>query len=72
MYVSVDTMGCVYLDVDMCCEMDATSTHEMITITAEEHSGLKNVMTEVDSIQWKAPDGIVHGTTSGESQSYEG
>ena len=38
--VSVDTMDCVYLDV-----------HEVIVMTAEEYSDLKNVTTKVESVQ---------------------
>ena len=67
--VSVFT-GCVYLVVDKSGEMHATTVHEIIAMTAEEHPDLKNVTTEVESIQqWKAnllPVRIVYGTKSGE------
>ena len=51
MAVSVDTMDCAYLNVDICGEMKATTTHEIIAMTAEEYSDLKNIKTEVESIQ---------------------
>ena len=45
--VQVDTMDCVYLDVDTCGEMNATTVHEIIAMTAEEYSNLKNVKPKV-------------------------
>ena len=55
MDVSVDTVDCVYLNVHMCGEINATTTREIIKVTAEEHRNKKNVKTELDSIQeWKA------------------
>ena len=48
--ISVHT-GCVYLDVDKSGEMHATTVHEIIAMTAEEPPDLKNVTTEVESIQ---------------------
>ena len=69
MDVSRETMDCVYLDVDIRGEMNATTAHEII-VTAEEYSVLKNAKAEVEcNQQWKAnllPDKIVHGTKSGE------
>ena len=48
-------MDCAYLNVDICGEMKATTTHEIIAMTSEEYSDLKNIKTEVESIQqWKA------------------
>ena len=62
--------GCVYLDADKSGEMLATTVHETIAMTAEEHPDLKNVTIEVESIQqWIAnllPVRIVYGTKSGE------
>ena len=47
--------GCVYLDAGKSGEMLATTVHEIIAMTAEEHPDLKNVTIEVASIQqWKA------------------
>ena len=34
--VSVDTLDCVYLDVVVCGDIDAKTTHEIIAMTAEE------------------------------------
>ena len=42
----VDTLDCVYLDVCVRGEMNDKTTHEIITMTAEEHSDQKNVTTE--------------------------
>ena len=50
-HVSGDTLDCVYLDVDMCGEMNAKTAHEIIAMTFEEHSDLKNIKTEVESMQ---------------------
>ena len=49
MDVSVDTMDCVCLDVDICGEMNATTTHDIVAMTAEEYKDLKNV-TGVENI----------------------
>ena len=58
--VSADTMDCVYLDVDICVEMSATTT--------VENTGPKNVQTPMESTnQWRTnlmPDKIVYGTKS--------
>ena len=66
MDVSVVTMDCVYLGVDTCGEMNATNTHDIIAMTIEEFPNLKNVKTEVESIQqWKVNlDKSVYGTKS--------
>ena len=67
--VSVDTMDFVYQDVHICGEMHATTTHDIIAMTAEEYSDLE-VKTEVESIQhWKANllmVKIMYRTNSGE------
>ena len=36
--VSADTMDCVYLDVDICVEMSATTTNEIIMMASEEYT----------------------------------
>ena len=68
--VSAVTMDCVHLNVDMCGEMNATTAHDIISVTAEECPDLNNVNTGVESIQqWKANlflDKIVLGTKRGE------
>ena len=52
--VSADTMDCVFLDVDTVGEMNATTKHETISMTAEENSDLKNAKTEEKDIkQWR-------------------
>ena len=48
--VSAVTIDCVHLDVDMCGEMNATTAHDIISMTAEEGPDLNNVNTEVESI----------------------
>ena len=68
--VSADTLDNVFLDVDICCEMNATTPRDIITMMAEEHPDLKNVKTDVESIQkWRTnllPHRIVNRTESGE------
>ena len=63
-------MDCVCLDVDTCGDMNATTMHGIIAMTAVMASDLKNAKTEVESIQqWKASlllDKIEHGTKTGE------
>ena len=52
--VLADTMDCVYLDVDICGEINTTTTLEILAMTAEEYPDLKSAKTEVHSIQqWK-------------------
>ena len=47
------TVDCVYLDVDICGDMNATTTHEIIAM-AEEYPDMKSVNVEVESIhQWR-------------------
>ena len=36
--VSADTMDCVYVDVDICVEMSATTTNEIIMMASEEYT----------------------------------
>ena len=45
---SADTLDCVYMDAGICVEVSATTTHEVIAMTAEEYLDLKNVRTDVE------------------------
>ena len=68
--VSADTLDHVFVDVDICCEMSATTPRDIITKNAEEHPDLKNVKTSLESIQKcrtnLLPHRIVNRTESGE------
>ena len=68
--VLADTMDCVYLDVDICGEINTTTTLEILAMTAEEYPDLKSAKTEVHSIQqWKTNvvlEKIVYDTKIGE------
>ena len=70
LHLSAHTMDRVHLDVYMFGGMNATTSHEVIAMTAGEYSGMKNVKTKVESIQqWKANllrDKLANGTKSGE------
>ena len=58
------------LGVDIRTEMNATTTHGIIAMTAEECPDQRNAKTELESIhRWREkllPDKNVYGTKSGE------